>query len=142
MFQLFFFSNIRTKNENVIWSIVNFHRSTNHAMNFEQILVKTIFLMEQNDVEKQVDDRAMLLLLLKQSIDDCIGYCSFEEWPKLNDLNVKENETFYFSISFVFIDSELLGLVIKGNDVAVVDRDIGVGCSARYCCVFNVAKRV
>ena len=27
----------------------------------------------------------------------------------------------------------LLGLVIRGNDVAVVDLDMGIGCSARYC---------
>lgn len=36
----------------------------------------------------------------------------------------------------------LLGLVISGKEVAVVDRDMGTGCSARYCCVFSVANRV
>lgn len=47
---------IKTKNENEISLNVHFRRSRNHVMNFERIVVKKIFAMEQNDDGKLEDD--------------------------------------------------------------------------------------
>lgn len=67
---------IMTKNENVISWNVNYHQSKNLVMNFEQILVGKIFLKEQNDVERLVDDPC--LYSLKVSIDSDLEYYSYE----------------------------------------------------------------
>jgi len=64
----------------------------------------------------------------------------------------RRRETGGWSTDVFVVDCELLvrriaeierfGLVIRGNDVAVVDLDMGIGCSARYCWVWSVVKRV
>jgi hypothetical protein len=107
----------------VISPNVNYRQWKSHVMNYARSVGERIYAMEQSDAERPADD-PLLSLYWRRSIDCCIECYSFEELLISSDLEGKQVVVCEVSRK---INEIILGLVMKGNEVAVVDRDIGTG---------------
>lgn len=91
-------------------------------MNYARSVEERIYAMEQSDAERPADDPS-LSSYWRQWIDCYIECYSFEELPISSDL---EDRQAVFEVSRK-INEIVLGLVMKGKEVAVVERDMGAG---------------